>query len=63
VNSFFLSFFPFFFFKIFFFNNSFFVPMSAATPIHDGMRTPMRNAAWNPYTPMSPPRFVIKLLL
>lgn len=27
-----------------------------ATPIHDGMRTPMRDRAWNPYTPMSPPR-------
>ncbi|KAK7410664.1 hypothetical protein VNO78_01632 [Psophocarpus tetragonolobus] len=27
-----------------------------ATPIHDGMRTPMRDPAWNPYTPMSPPR-------
>ncbi|KAL7208512.1 hypothetical protein ACSBR1_030284 [Camellia fascicularis] len=27
-----------------------------ATPIHDGMRTPMRDKAWNPYTPMSPPR-------
>ncbi|KAF3568285.1 hypothetical protein DY000_02014627 [Brassica cretica] len=26
-----------------------------ATPIHDGMRTPMRDRAWNPYTPMSPP--------
>ncbi|KAJ1384409.1 Translation protein SH3-like domain superfamily [Sesbania bispinosa] len=26
------------------------------TPIHDGMRTPMRDRAWNPYTPMSPPR-------
>ena len=22
------------------------------TPIHDGMRTPMRDRAWNPYTPM-----------
>jgi len=30
--------------------------ISAATPIHDGMRTPMRDRAWNPYTPMSPPR-------
>ncbi|KAE8709834.1 putative transcription elongation factor SPT5-like protein 1 [Hibiscus syriacus] len=29
---------------------------SAATPIHDGMRTPMRDRAWNPYAPMSPPR-------
>ncbi|GER47850.1 transcription elongation factor SPT5 [Striga asiatica] len=29
---------------------------SYATPHHDGMRTPMRNRAWNPYTPMSPPR-------
>ncbi|XP_010533390.1 PREDICTED: putative transcription elongation factor SPT5 homolog 1 [Tarenaya hassleriana] len=29
-----------------------------ATPIHDGMRTPMRDRAWNPYTPMSPPRTV-----
>ncbi|XP_010245838.1 PREDICTED: putative transcription elongation factor SPT5 homolog 1 [Nelumbo nucifera] len=27
-----------------------------ATPIHDGMRTPMRDRAWNPYAPMSPPR-------
>ncbi|KAA8546513.1 hypothetical protein F0562_002748 [Nyssa sinensis] len=27
-----------------------------ATPIHDGMRTPMRDRAWNPYMPMSPPR-------
>ncbi|XP_039062437.1 putative transcription elongation factor SPT5 homolog 1 isoform X2 [Hibiscus syriacus] len=26
-----------------------------ATPIHDGMRTPMRDRAWNPYAPMSPP--------
>ncbi|KAF2570791.1 hypothetical protein F2Q70_00002956 [Brassica cretica] len=31
---------------------------SGATPIHDGMRTPMRDRAWNPYTPMSPPRAV-----
>ncbi|CAI0395933.1 unnamed protein product [Linum tenue] len=30
---------------------------SGATPIHDGMRTPMRDRAWNPYAPMSPPRF------
>ncbi|KAL0645768.1 hypothetical protein Bca4012_044059 [Brassica carinata] len=29
---------------------------SGATPIHDGVRTPMRDRAWNPYTPMSPPR-------
>ncbi|KAG8378154.1 hypothetical protein BUALT_Bualt08G0108500 [Buddleja alternifolia] len=29
---------------------------SGVTPIHDGMRTPMRDRAWNPYTPMSPPR-------
>ncbi|KAF3508382.1 hypothetical protein F2Q69_00001612 [Brassica cretica] len=29
---------------------------SGATPIHNGMRTPMRDRAWNPYTPMSPPR-------
>ncbi|CAN1234774.1 Putative transcription elongation factor SPT5 homolog 1 [Linum perenne] len=29
---------------------------SGATPIHDGMRTPMRDKAWNPYAPMSPPR-------
>ncbi|KAL6525005.1 hypothetical protein OROMI_030598 [Orobanche minor] len=29
---------------------------SYATPHHDGMRTPMRDRAWNPYTPMSPPR-------
>ncbi|KAF8411784.1 hypothetical protein HHK36_004343 [Tetracentron sinense] len=27
-----------------------------ATPIHDGMRTPMRDRAWNPYAPMSPTR-------
>ncbi|XP_021760950.1 putative transcription elongation factor SPT5 homolog 1 [Chenopodium quinoa] len=27
-----------------------------ATPIHDGMRTPMRSRAWNPYAPMSPAR-------
>nr|KJB60565.1 hypothetical protein B456_009G312900 [Gossypium raimondii] len=27
-----------------------------ATPIHDDMRTPMRDRAWNPYAPMSPPR-------
>ncbi|MBA0808911.1 hypothetical protein Gohar_024611 [Gossypium harknessii] len=27
-----------------------------ATPIHDGRRTPMRDRAWNPYAPMSPPR-------
>ncbi|KAL6962353.1 hypothetical protein U1Q18_037310 [Sarracenia purpurea var. burkii] len=32
-------------------------PSQKATPIHDGMRTPMRgDRAWNPYTPMSPPR-------
>ncbi|KAG6779572.1 hypothetical protein POTOM_015965 [Populus tomentosa] len=30
---------------------------AGATPIHDGMRTPMRDRAWNPYAPMSPPRF------
>ncbi|KAM3689518.1 hypothetical protein ACJW31_09G051600 [Castanea mollissima] len=24
------------------------------TPIHDGMRTPMRDRAWNPYTPSTP---------
>ncbi|XWS23610.1 hypothetical protein CRYUN_Cryun28dG0029600 [Craigia yunnanensis] len=29
---------------------------TGATPIHDGMRTPMRDRAWNPYAPMSPPR-------
>ncbi|KAI5680806.1 hypothetical protein M9H77_02033 [Catharanthus roseus] len=29
---------------------------SGATPIHDGMRTPMRDRAWSPFTPMSPPR-------
>ncbi|KAH6782574.1 global transcription factor group A2 [Perilla frutescens var. frutescens] len=29
---------------------------SGITPYHDGMRTPMRDRAWNPYTPMSPPR-------
>ncbi|KAK7247238.1 hypothetical protein RIF29_42117 [Crotalaria pallida] len=27
-----------------------------ATPIHDGMRTPMHGRAWNPFTPLSPPR-------
>ncbi|XP_068652910.1 putative transcription elongation factor SPT5 homolog 1 isoform X1 [Aristolochia californica] len=27
-----------------------------ATPIHDGMRTPMRDRAWNPSAPMSPAR-------
>ncbi|XP_021887718.1 putative transcription elongation factor SPT5 homolog 1 isoform X2 [Carica papaya] len=27
-----------------------------ATPIHDGMRTPMRDRAWNPYAPTSPAR-------
>ncbi|CAI9263038.1 unnamed protein product [Lactuca saligna] len=27
---------------------------SAATPIHDGMRTRMCDKAWNPYAPMSP---------
>lgn len=30
----------------------------AATPYHDGMRTPMRDRAWNPHTPMTPHRFV-----
>ncbi|EOA26299.1 hypothetical protein CARUB_v10024589mg [Capsella rubella] len=29
---------------------------SGATPIHDGMRTPMRGKAWNPYMPMTPHR-------
>lgn len=29
---------------------------AAATPIHEGMRTPMPDRAWNPYTPMSPAR-------
>ncbi|KAH7833278.1 hypothetical protein Vadar_004736 [Vaccinium darrowii] len=29
-----------------------------AIPIHNGMRTPMRDRAWNPHTPMSPPRSV-----
>ncbi|KAL5721394.1 hypothetical protein ACHQM5_005046 [Ranunculus cassubicifolius] len=28
-----------------------------ATPIHDGMRTPMRDKAWNPSAPMSPARW------
>lgn len=32
---------------------------SSATPIHDGMRTPMRDRAWNPYATISPPRLVI----
>ncbi|GKV35683.1 hypothetical protein SLEP1_g43921 [Rubroshorea leprosula] len=27
-----------------------------AAPIHDGMRTPMSDRAWNPYTPMNSPR-------
>ncbi|KAG0615572.1 hypothetical protein M758_5G052200 [Ceratodon purpureus] len=27
-----------------------------ATPSHDGMRTPMRDRAWNPHTPMTPHR-------
>ncbi|KAF6161860.1 hypothetical protein GIB67_002570 [Kingdonia uniflora] len=27
-----------------------------ATPIHDGMRTPMRDQVLNPYTPISPTR-------
>lgn len=40
----------------------FFCVMISATPIHDGMRTPMRDRAWNPYTPMSPPRFVFDFL-
>ncbi|KAK5833048.1 hypothetical protein PVK06_016858 [Gossypium arboreum] len=31
-----------------------------ATPFHDGMRTPMRDRAWNPYAPMSPPRIIGK---
>ncbi|GJY87344.1 hypothetical protein Tco_0501972 [Tanacetum coccineum] len=31
------------------------------TPIHDGMWTPMRERAWNPYTPMSPPRILGKI--
>lgn len=38
-----------------------FVFRLAATPIHDGMRTPMRDRAWNPYAPMSPARFVLLL--
>ncbi|KAK8688734.1 hypothetical protein V6N13_087478 [Hibiscus sabdariffa] len=29
---------------------------SKATPIHDGMRIPMRDRAWNTYAPMNPPR-------
>ncbi|XP_022141427.1 putative transcription elongation factor SPT5 homolog 1 isoform X2 [Momordica charantia] len=29
---------------------------SGATPFLDGMRTPMRDRAWNPYAPMSPSR-------
>lgn len=37
--------------------------LTTATPIHDGMRTPMRDRAWNPYTPMSPPRFAVFFLL
>ncbi|KAH7297506.1 hypothetical protein KP509_26G072300 [Ceratopteris richardii] len=27
-----------------------------ATPFHDGMRTPMRDRAWNPHSPMTPLR-------
>ncbi|GJZ48766.1 hypothetical protein Tco_0602956, partial [Tanacetum coccineum] len=34
----------------------------AATPIHDGMRTPMRDRAWNPYTPMRSPSKPICIL-
>ncbi|GKD85525.1 hypothetical protein Tco_1356679, partial [Tanacetum coccineum] len=30
--------------------------ITRVTPIHDGMRMHMRERAWNPYTPMSPPR-------
>ncbi|GAB2296607.1 hypothetical protein Dimus_030718, partial [Dionaea muscipula] len=35
-----------------------FTPMRdpGSTPIHDGMRTPMCDRAWNPYAPMSPLR-------
>ncbi|KAL9252903.1 putative transcription elongation factor SPT5 homolog 1 [Drosera capensis] len=28
----------------------------ASTPVHDGMRTPRRDRAWNPNTPMTPAR-------
>ncbi|XP_022939551.1 putative transcription elongation factor SPT5 homolog 1 isoform X2 [Cucurbita moschata] len=31
------------------------------TPIHDGMRTPMRDRAWNPYAPMSPSSLINEL--
>ncbi|KAF2308837.1 hypothetical protein GH714_021617 [Hevea brasiliensis] len=36
---------------------------AGATPIHDGMRTPMRDRAWNPYAPMSPPSQCSKPIL
>ncbi|PON82196.1 Transcription elongation factor [Trema orientale] len=32
-----------------------------ATQVYDGMRTPMRSRAWNPYALMTPERFVLKL--
>ncbi|KAM0008830.1 putative transcription elongation factor SPT5 [Helianthus debilis subsp. tardiflorus] len=38
------------------FNDLMYSNVPSATPIHDGMRTPMRDRAWNPYAPMSPPR-------
>ena len=34
----------------------------AATPFHDGMRTPMRDRAWNPHSPMTPLRLVLVLV-
>ncbi|KAE8670967.1 putative transcription elongation factor SPT5-like protein 1 [Hibiscus syriacus] len=34
-----------------------------ATLIHDGMRTPMRDRAWNPYAPMSPSSFICQFLI
>lgn len=35
----------------------------AATPSHDGMRTPMRDRAWNPHTPMTPHRYIHTFLV
>ncbi|KAK2654075.1 hypothetical protein Ddye_013931 [Dipteronia dyeriana] len=38
--------------------HSYMTPMRDAgvIPIHNGIRTPMHDRAWNPYTPISPPR-------
>ncbi|XP_059630266.1 putative transcription elongation factor SPT5 homolog 1 [Cornus florida] len=33
-------------------------PGATSTPVHDGMRTPRRDRAWNPYESISPPRFI-----